>query len=251
MRALAWNCRGLGQPRTIRELADMVGNFRPMVIGLQETKMDGRYLEAVRRRLGFGCGFTVDRKGLAGGLALWWKEDVDLHIISYSSFHIDSYVVDEKDFRFRVTLFYGDPVAHKRKDSWELLRFLNSQSNRPWVIFGDFNEVCFGWEVRGARVRGEWQMKAFREVLFECGLTDLGFKGCPFTFSNKRRGKLEVKARLDRVLANAEWRSAFPSAQVSHITTCTSDHYLMALDFRSSGRKHKSRLFKFEPMWLR
>ncbi|CAM8882279.1 unnamed protein product [Rhodiola kirilowii] len=251
MRALAWNCRGLGQPRTVRELADLVGDFRPQVIGLQETKMERRKLEAIRRRLGFSCGFSVERNGLAGGLALWWKEEVDLRILSYSSSHIDSYVEDDKEFRFRITLFYGEPVTHKRQDSWDLLRLLNKQLELPWVIFGDFNEVCFGWEVRGTRIRGEWQMKSFREALFDCGLTDLGFKGSPFTFSNKRRGAMEVKARLDRVLANADWRDAFPFAQVTHITTCTSDHYSLLIDLLTSSRKHKSRSFKFEPMWLR
>ncbi|KAL9681370.1 hypothetical protein QQ045_013153 [Rhodiola kirilowii] len=39
---------------------------------------------------------------------------------------------------------------------------------------------------------------------------------------------MEVKARLDRVLANADWRAVFPSSQ-----------------------GYKSRSFKFEPMWLR
>ncbi|KAL9680513.1 hypothetical protein QQ045_018392 [Rhodiola kirilowii] len=84
----------------------MVGELRTQVIGLQETKMEGRKLEAVRRKLGFSCGFYVDRRGLAGGLALWWKADLDLRILSYSNSHIYSYVEDDKEFKFRITLFY-------------------------------------------------------------------------------------------------------------------------------------------------
>ncbi|KAL9676085.1 hypothetical protein QQ045_004298 [Rhodiola kirilowii] len=63
---------------------------------------------------------------------------------------------------------------------------------------------------------------------------------------------MEVKARLDRVLANSDWRALFPSARVTHITTCTSDHYLLLINFRSCATwSYKSHSFKFEPMWLR
>ncbi|CAM8905878.1 unnamed protein product [Rhodiola kirilowii] len=186
MKSLVWNCRGLGHSRSVRELAEMVRNHRPMLVGLQETKIDASRLEAVRKRLGFKHGFQVPRIGLAGGLALWWKEEVTLTILSYSKLHIDAMVEGEEIVR--VTLIYGEPVTVKRGVTWELLRRLNSQHNLPWILFGDFNEVCFGWEVKGGRVRGEWQMRAFREAMTDCGLTDLGFEGSAFTFSNRRIG---------------------------------------------------------------
>ena len=44
-------------------------------------------------------------------------------------------------------------------------------------------------------------MKEFREVLDECGLMDLGFRGEKFTWKGKRSGGL-VLERLDRAVAN-------------------------------------------------
>lgn len=40
-------------------------------------------------------------------------------------------------------------------------------------------------------------MAAFRDVLADCGLTDLGFVGLPFTYDNGRDGNANVKVRLD------------------------------------------------------
>ncbi|CAM8982176.1 unnamed protein product [Rhodiola kirilowii] len=249
MRVLAWNCRGLGHPRSVRELAESVRINRPDLVGLQETKIEESRLVAIRRKLGFKNGFIVPRQGLAGGLALWWKEEVSLSILSYSKYHIDACV--EGEDRVRVTVFYGEPITGRRGISWGLLRRLHVQFNLPWVVLGDFNEVCFGWEVKGGRVRGEWQMRAFREALMDCGLTDLGFSGNPFTFSNRRYGKWETKARLDRVLVNNAWRNMFPNAQVSHISAISSDHLMLFLNSEVKEIMSKKKWFRFEPMWVR
>ncbi|KAL9689138.1 hypothetical protein QQ045_033570 [Rhodiola kirilowii] len=65
--------------------------------------------------------------------------------------------------------------------------------------------------------------------------------GHPFTFSNRREGDAEVKARLDR---------AFPRAAVSHCHFHASDHQLIVLDTRKKCTMKKKRLFRFEAMWL-
>lgn len=122
-------------------------------------------------------------------------------------------------------IFYGSPYTPKRLDSWNVLRNLQSRSDLPWTVIGDFNEVCFSWEVRGNRIRVEWQMRNFREAIQDCKLTDVGFKGNSFTFSNRRKGSMETKACLDRVLATHQWRTLFPFAQVTHIACTSSDHY--------------------------
>lgn len=58
------------------------------------TKIDKVRLDFIRCKLGFANGFLVERTGIVGGLALWWKNDVDLHIKSFSKFHIDAWVED-------------------------------------------------------------------------------------------------------------------------------------------------------------
>ncbi|CAM8884344.1 unnamed protein product [Rhodiola kirilowii] len=249
MKTLCWNCRGLGQLRSVHSLAELVRSNKPRIVALIETKVDSIKLDGIRRKLGFANGFSVEREGLAGGLAVWWKEEVSLSVLSYSRHHIDCKVVEGDEFR--LTIFYGNPVAHRRAESWELLRTLSKQREGPWLVLGDFNEILFGWELKGRRLRKEWQMRSFREAIEDSGVSDLGYKGAPFTYSNRREGEFETRARLDRAFGNEQWRNLFPVVEVRHLVSSVSDHYPLLVEFDKNKKVHKKRLFRFEPMWLR
>ena len=67
---------------------------------------------------------------------------------------------------------------------------------------GDFNEALWQFEHFSESKRGERQMEAFRYVLADCGLFDLGFYGVPWTYDNKQSGLRNVRVRLDRVVAS-------------------------------------------------
>ncbi|KAL9672994.1 hypothetical protein QQ045_029247 [Rhodiola kirilowii] len=173
---------------------------------------------------------------------------LDLTIRNYSFAHVDAEV--KYSCCFRLTLFYGDPAAAKRKVSWELLRKLRTVSKLPWMVIGDFNEVVGDNEVLGGRPRQLWKMSNFREVLEDCGLSDLGFKGYPFTFTNGRVGEDEYRARLDREVIDLDWRRSFPKAGVTQFHLHASDHQLLMLDMEGSECKRKKKLFRFEAMWM-
>ncbi|KAL9667861.1 hypothetical protein QQ045_002230 [Rhodiola kirilowii] len=116
-------------------------------------------------------------------------------------------------------------------------------SNLQWVILGDFNEILCANETQGGRQRNNWQMDNFRRVLNDCNLSDLGFSGDPFTFSNHREGGAECRARLDRVLADDEWRKKFPRAAVTHVHLHASDHQLIVLETDRRYRIKRKKLF--------
>lgn len=62
----------------------------------------------------------------------------------------------------------------------------------------------------GGRPRSDRQLKAFRDVIEECYLHDLGFSGNPFTWCNRREARLSISERLDKFLANLKWDSIYP-----------------------------------------
>ena len=51
----------------------------------------------------------------------------------------------------RLTGFYGNPETHKRIQSWELLKCLGQQIDKPQVCIGDFNEILSVNEKEGGQ----------------------------------------------------------------------------------------------------
>ena len=81
MIALVWNCRGLGNPHAIRALNNILREQVLDFVFLSETKLLRGEMEALKRRLGFVNGFYVDCQNRGGGLALLWRDDVQLSIM--------------------------------------------------------------------------------------------------------------------------------------------------------------------------
>jgi exonuclease III len=59
MRLLSWNCRGLGNPCTVRELLLLLKEKDPSVLFLSETRLDSIGVENLRVTLKFAGAFCV------------------------------------------------------------------------------------------------------------------------------------------------------------------------------------------------
>jgi len=107
MKLIAWNYRGLGNGPTIRSLLNLQKEEDPDILFLSETKMDSRRMEGLRWKLGMTNLVVKDCKGKGGGLAIFWKKEIDLHLRGVSRFYIDADVVEKDGFTWRFTGFYG------------------------------------------------------------------------------------------------------------------------------------------------
>ena len=216
-----------------------------------ETKIRGKRVESLKNTLGFSGCFAVDSEGLSGGVGLFWSDEVTVNLQNYSSSHIDVSVKQVvKSWRF--TRFYGELRAENRHHSWRFLRTLHAIKHEAWICIGDFNETLLAEEHFGVNGRPEWQMRAFREVLEDCSLQDLGWQGVPFTWDNKQAGGANVKARLDRALANAAFLDLFEFASVRHISSTESDHCYVFTELKMSLtnlRPRANRAFRYENVW--
>ncbi|XP_030936732.1 uncharacterized protein LOC115961994 [Quercus lobata] len=253
MSLLAWNCQGLGSAPVVCSLTDEVKDTDPVLVFLSETKANRNRVKGIQRKLNFTQGIIVPSDGWSGGLAMLWKEGADVSFKSCSNAHIDVVVREGVGMQLWQAMgFYGHPDAGMRFTSWNLLKSLKRQCDMSWVVCGDFNEIVqsdekFGWLDRDAR-----QMEVFRECLSDCGLIDLGFVGQRFTWCNGRIGEQRTRVRLDRMVANEEWRKMFPEARVIHRAMAASDHCLLNLSLRQRVKRKGSRKrFMFEAMWTR
>ncbi|PNT70987.1 hypothetical protein BRADI_2g20947v3 [Brachypodium distachyon] len=109
MMILAWNCRGLGRPRTVQDLVRMVHVHQPKIVFLCKTRQKKNVVESLRWRLGLKNVITVCNDTKGGGLALFWDDSI----------------------QWRCTFVYGEPQAHLCHNMWELLRRLKPMGNGP------------------------------------------------------------------------------------------------------------------------
>lgn len=97
-------------------------------------------------------------------------------------------------------------------------------------------------------------MEAFREVLEDCRLKDLGFEGDCFTWRNNQFTEEGfVRERLDRAVSNAEWRGMFLGARVVNGDSRHSDHRPVIIHTHSEAdipQRLSGRSFRFEAAWV-
>jgi endonuclease/exonuclease/phosphatase family metal-dependent hydrolase len=177
--------------------------------------------------------FGVDSVGRSGGLLLLWKNDYNVAIQNYSRRHINA-VIDSpgNNLKWKFTGFYGHPNAAKQKESWDLLRHLSTFQPIPWMCIGDFNEIVDHSEKKGITTRPRWQMEDFQRVLEDARLHDIGSQGPKYTWNNGRTGRDFTVERLDRAMANMEWRSNWRHVGVEVLMCCSSDHLPLLLSLQ-------------------
>ena len=185
-----------GQVNTKREGPTPICEIDPKAVN-QKRRKAGKVTShkqdeeaQIRNKLEYMQGITVPGDGKSGGLAMMWKEGVDIRFRSCSNSHIDVEIHESSvTTPWRATGFYGHPDVGKRFISWQLLDFLKNQYSMPWVVFGDFNEITHSNEKMRWLDRDLKQMEDFRGCLTRCKLYDLGFIGQKFTWCNGRGGE--------------------------------------------------------------
>ncbi|KAK8328369.1 hypothetical protein V6Z11_A11G246800 [Gossypium hirsutum] len=101
MKFLYWNCRGLGNCAKLSEFKQLLFANNPDLIFLSETKMSANDFRKVQNKCRLQNGLVVDLVGRNGGLALMWRDGMDVSIQSYSKHHIDSMVNLENNKKMR------------------------------------------------------------------------------------------------------------------------------------------------------
>src|ERR1041385_7122807 len=68
------------------------------------------------------------------------------------------------------------------------------------------------------------RMTAFRALVKNCGLFDLGYSGPAYTWRNNHHTATPIYQRLDRCLVNADWLALHPTSKVLNLPIMLSDH---------------------------
>lgn len=174
---------------------------------------------------------------------------------SFSKYHIDTEVRDAGGTMWRFTGLYGDAHSETKHRTWTTMRGLIDNPTTPWLMAGDFNEILFSHEKQGGRMKAQSAMDEFRHAPTDCGLDDLGFEGDAFTWRNHSHSQEGyIRERLDRAVANPEWRAMFPTARVINGDPRHSDHRPVIIELEGKNKGVRGRNghndFRFEAAWL-
>ncbi|KAH1072554.1 hypothetical protein J1N35_024882 [Gossypium stocksii] len=107
IKVFCWNCRRIGNPTTIRELKQLLVANDPDIVFLCETKIYSNCFPRIKNVCRMSNCLADDSNERSGGLAMLWREWLEVVIQSYSSNHIDSLVKLDNRIDIRFTSFYG------------------------------------------------------------------------------------------------------------------------------------------------
>ncbi|KAK8551735.1 hypothetical protein V6N12_040359 [Hibiscus sabdariffa] len=141
MALLAWNVRGLDNKDTIRALKNICLKHKNDIVFLSETKKKKRYLEKIRMRMKLDNAFYVEPIGIAGGLALWWNNEVKLSVLHHDKNLIDTVISINGEPEWFGTFIYAPPYEEEKQEFWERLGTLRDNASVKWCIMGDTNVV--------------------------------------------------------------------------------------------------------------
>ncbi|KAI5313629.1 hypothetical protein L3X38_042805 [Prunus dulcis] len=171
-----------------------------------ETKSKDNRIESLKRSCGFQKGFSVPPVGSAGGLSLWWDDNIDLEVKGFSKKFIDTIITDnQRGTHYRASWVYGTPYRDEKEASWNFLEGVLRYTDLPWLCGGDFNEILWSFEKNGGSEQPSNRPRYLYNFMEKAGLINLGYQGSSFTWRAHRQNGIFVQERLDRVLGNLPW----------------------------------------------
>ena len=209
-----------------------------------ETKNPNTFVLDKLKHLGYEYYDLVPPTGHgAGGLALYWKQEIKLEVIEANANLIDT-EIEVEGKRFFASFIYGDTDHHQRRNLWDYLVSLTEERDAPWYITGDFNDLLSNEEKTGGTQRPEGSFMDMRKFYAEGDLFDLPHSGDPLSWRGQRGDHL-VRCRLDRAATNSSWAERFPTARCTYLAYEGSDHKPLLTIFEPSKRRRRD-IFRYD-----
>jgi len=163
-----------------------------------ETKNKGDFVLKVFRWLCYDKYRTIEPEGKSGGLAIFWKDNLDLDFL-FEDKHLIDLQISHGSKRWFVSCVYDNPVASLRSLLWERISTFGLKRKEAWYMIGDFNEILSNAEKSRGPLRLISSFRPFKDMFTDCGMHELGSTGNSFTWGCIRNYQW-IQCKLDRCL---------------------------------------------------
>ncbi|XP_072082105.1 uncharacterized protein [Arachis hypogaea] len=151
-----------------------------------ETKAREKCIRSIKKKLKFTNCFTVEPRGLSGGLCLFWNDSIDLDVYSWSQNLIATNIDDRKGNKWKCKFIYGSLKFAQRRLLWKEMAENQDSELIPQLFIRDFNDIICQDEKEGLHPKPSSQMVDFRNFIDANYLMDLELKGGQITWLETR-----------------------------------------------------------------
>lgn len=192
MNSMIWNVRGAGSLSTQQQIWYLRNHLKLNLLAIVEPMVQlNEFLFCNKFRMSKVVSNCVNK------IWIFTDDSYELEVLEDKEQYLHCKVSSlQLSCPILVTIVYAKCTRKKRKDLWEDMRRL-ATTNMPWCIGGDFNVIASTDERDGGAIPNYNAISDFVACIIDCGLTDIGFQGVPYTW--QWRG---VRQRLDRLLFN-------------------------------------------------
>ena len=247
MSSFFWNVRGFNKSLKHFVVKEWIGNREVKFGCILETRVKETKAGKITKE-GFREWSAMTNYECSPGGRIWvlWRESVRMTLVYKSDQLITCSVGLEGGDEFLCTFVYAKNHSEERKELWEDLCYHHDSAmfkNKEWMIMEDFNVILDGEENSRSLGRVSGGMRDLQRVILHCHLSDLGYQGPLFTWSNKQDEGIICK-KLDRVLMNDAALQRFSNAYSIFEPGGCSDHMRCRIQLKPVQEKIR-RPFKF------
>ncbi|KAK9112279.1 hypothetical protein Scep_019798 [Stephania cephalantha] len=153
--------------------------------------------------------------------------------------------------KWRFVGVYMSSHRLSRINQFQMLQHRLSTYTELILLIGDWNSLTSQEEKFGGITWVYHDHNELIDFINSQKLTDLGFDGPMFTWTNRIDYLHRIGAKLDRALATHSWCDIFPGASFIVLDTLGSDHLLLLVDCKRNSYKHIRSIFRFDKRWLK
>ncbi|KAL9680435.1 hypothetical protein QQ045_018314 [Rhodiola kirilowii] len=192
---LCWKARGIVNKATCDYLTLIIRNHNLGICCILEPKADPEELSILARKLGFQSYLNCHPTN--SHIWIMWKEEFKITSLAYSDQHITMEVNNEVEgIKMVCSFIYAFIDLNLRQHLWEDVGEISLQIDIPWLLMGDFNSIASWSEKKGGNKKNGKSIRQFNDFMANAGLSDAGYEGSPFTWSNNQEGVAEFGKEL-------------------------------------------------------